>query len=276
MKEIIIDMVDKTNLPKYKNFESNGITYFIEHQIAKGHFSTIYNASDIWNNNLAVKIYNYGVNEKIFENEIKQLKKFASPNVIHVYEAFSYEEKHFIIMENFGVAISRVKTKNFDTKIKIFFECAKSLLQTLHKIHTNGYIHGDINPQNILINIQENKLIGIKLCDFSFCRSKNNLDKDYISVANWILPPEYYNLGKDKISSSMDIYHTALVLYSLLSEKELNYTKEEILSNKPQIDVLKSQIPLIRNLALALDINPEKRYNAIQLWKNIIKEIIEK
>ena len=173
-------------------------------------------------------------------------------------------------MENFGVAISRIKTQDFDTKVKIFLECARNLLQSLHHIHQAGYMHGDINPQNILINFQENKLLGIKLCDFAFCRKENSSDKDFMNIANWLVPPEYLEEGIEKVTSSMDIYHAALVLFSILSDEKLSYTNEEILSNKPQIDVLISNIPLIKSLAPALELNPNKRISAIELWKNLI------
>jgi serine/threonine protein kinase len=273
MKEISLNMVDKSNLAPYKNITVKDMTYTFCHQIAKGHFSTIFKATDIWKNNLVVKIYDDKINEKLFDNEIKQLKRFASPNVVFLYEAFSYEKFHFLIMENFGVAVSRIKTQNFDTKVKIFLECARSLLQTLNIIHKQGYIHGDINPQNLLINIQDNKLLGVKLCDFSFCRKEDTLDKDYMSIANWVYPPEYFSLGIEKLSTSMDIYHAALVLFSILSEEKLNYTVEEILSNKPQIDVLNSDIPQVKVLASALEINPNNRSTALELWKNLINSL---
>lgn len=270
MKEISLTMVDKTNLAPYKNITVKNTTYNLAHQIAKGHFSTIYKATDIWKNNLVVKIYDDKINEKLFDNEIKQLKRFASLNIVSLYEAFSYDKFHFLIMENFGVAISRIKTQDFDTKVKIFLECARNLLQSLHHIHQAGYMHGDINPQNILINFQENKLLGIKLCDFAFCRKENSSDKDFMSIANWLVPPEYLEEGIEKVTSSMDIYHAALVLFSILSDEKLSYTNEEILSNKPQIDVLISNIPLIKSLAPALELNPNKRISAIELWKNLI------
>lgn len=270
MKEISLTMVDKTNLAPYKNITVKNTTYNLAHQIAKGHFSTIYKATDIWKNNLVVKIYDDKINEKLFDNEIKQLKRFASLNIVSLYEAFSYDKFHFLIMENFGVAISRIKTEDFNTKVKIFLECARSLLQSLHHIHQAGYIHGDINPQNVLISIENNRILGIKLCDFAFCRKENSSDKDFMSIANWLVPPEYLEEGIEKVTSSMDIYHAALVLFSILSEEKLSYTNEEILSNKPQIDVLISNIPLIKSLAPALELNPNKRISAMELWKNLI------
>ena len=270
MKEISLTMIDEKNQAPFKNITVKNTTYNLAHQIAKGHFSTIYKATDIWKNNLVVKIYDDKINEKLFDNEIKQLKRFASLNIVSLYEAFSYDKFHFLIMENFGVAISRIKTQDFDTKVKIFLECARNLLQSLHHIHQAGYMHGDINPQNILINFQENKLLGIKLCDFTFCRKENSSDKDFMSIANWLVPPEYLEEGIEKVTSSMDIYHAALVLFSILSDEKLSYTNEEILSNKPQIDVLISNIPLIKSLAPALELNPNKRISAIELWKNLI------
>ena len=270
MKEISLQMVDETNIAPFKNFTANQITYTFKHQIAKGHFSTIYEATDIWNNNLVVKIYTNKIDEKVFNNEIKQLKRFSSKYVVNLYEAFSYQEFHFLIMENFGVSISRVQTKDFDTKINIFIECARSLLQALHQIHLSGNIHGDINPQNVLIDIKNNQIFGVKICDFAFCRKANSLNKEIMALAHWIIPPEYFEVGIENLSSAIDVYHAALVLFSILSEEKLNYTKKEILNNKPQKDVLNSLNPLIKALSPALEINPEKRISAIELWKILI------
>ena len=119
MKEISLTMIDEKNQAPFKNITVKNTTYNLAHQIAKGHFSTIYKATDIWKNNLVVKIYDDKINEKLFDNEIKQLKRFASLNIVSLYEAFSYDKFHFLIMENFGVAISRIKTQDFDTKVNI-------------------------------------------------------------------------------------------------------------------------------------------------------------
>jgi serine/threonine protein kinase len=273
MKQIRLTMVDESHLAPYKNITVRDITYTFGHQIAKGHFSTIYDATDLWNNSLVVKIYDNKINENVFDNEIKQLKKFASKNVINLNEAFSYDGSHFLIMEKFGVAISRIQTNDFNTKVKIFLECARSLLQTLHHIHQTGYIHGDINPQNVLIEIKNNTILGVKICDFSFCRKQNTTNKEFLAIANWLMPPEYFDKGIENLSNAMDIYHAALVLYSILNEEKLDYTNQEIIENKPQIDILNSNIPLINILAPALDKNPEKRISAIELWKNIVNSV---
>ncbi len=62
----------------------------------------------------------------------------------------------------------------------------------------------------------------------------------------------------------------------ILSEEKLDYSNEEILSNRPQIDVLESKIPLINALSLALEMNPTKRVTAIELWKNLINTVNKK
>lgn len=271
MKDFDTEMVNKENIFPYKNIEVRDVNYEITHQIARGHFSTIYEATDIWNNNLVAKVYDKRINEKIFENEITQLKKFSSLNVVSLYEAFSYDNFHILIMENFGVSISRVRTNDFDTKIKIFLECAKSLLQTLFNIHQSGYIHSDINPHNLLIKIVNNQLLGVKLCDFSFCRNINTSHKELIGIADWIMPPECFNEGYDKLTTAIDVYHAALVLFSILNEEKLSYSNEEILSNKPQLDVLNSNISLVNALAPALEMNPNKRISVMELWENLVK-----
>lgn len=269
MKKIELQMENRENFPSYRTISVNSATYTINHQIAKGHFSTLYEAYDSWGNPLAVKIFDSKADPIIFENEITQLKRFASPQVIYPYEAFSYEGEHYIVMERFGVALSRVKTPNKDTRIKIFLESARCMLQTLHRIHHAGYMHGDINPQNVLIEIKNNQFFGIKLCDFSFCRKVGSSDQRLMRLAHWLLPPECDSENIDNLTAAMDVYHAALVLYSIVCDEPLAYTQAEIFANQPQIDLLSSDIPSIRALASALEMNPEKRTSAMDLWKKI-------
>ena len=57
----------------------------------------------------------------------------------------------------------------------------------------------------------------------------------------------------------------------ILNEEKISYTKEEVLSNKPQIDVLNSKIPIVNALSKALQIDSNKRPTALELWEIIVK-----
>jgi serine/threonine protein kinase len=273
MKHTEIQMENRENFPLYRTVTVNEVTYFLNHQIAKGHFSTLYEARDSWGNPLAVKIFHSRTDSVIFDNETQQFRRFASPQVVHMYEAFSYEGEHYILMERFGVALSRVKTPDRDTRAKIFIESARHMLQALHRIHLAGYLHGDINPQNVLIEIKNNQLLGVKLCDFGLCRKYGTEDNRLARFASWILPPECFSETPETLRGAIDVYHAALVLYSIVSDEKLEYTESEILGNKPQRDVLNSNIPSVRGLAPALEMDPANRISAIELWKNILRFI---
>ena len=71
MKEISLTMIDEKNQAPFKNITVKNTTYNLAHQIAKGHFSTIYKATDIWKNNLVVKIYD---DKEETENNDKSIK----------------------------------------------------------------------------------------------------------------------------------------------------------------------------------------------------------
>ncbi|CAM4406303.1 hypothetical protein [Arcobacter suis] len=47
MKKISLRMIAENNQAPFKSSTLKNVTYYLGHQIAKGHFSTIYKASDI-------------------------------------------------------------------------------------------------------------------------------------------------------------------------------------------------------------------------------------
>ena len=57
------------------------------------------------------------------------------------------------------------KNKDIDEKIAIRF--LRDTIEAFKILRKSGYIHRDVKPANILLNNQNNKIIG-KLCDFGF------------------------------------------------------------------------------------------------------------
>ena len=45
----------------------------------------------------------------------------------------------------------------------------KSLIAGLDYIHSKYISHGDIKPENILIDIRQSDMFSVKLCDFGLC-----------------------------------------------------------------------------------------------------------
>ena len=97
-------------------------------------------------------------------NEIDLMKKFNGPSFVEFYEDFRNEKNKFIVQEycSHGNICRLKKFANERIALSIIKEVSKSLLI----IHSNGYIHMDVKPQNILIS----RIGEIKLGDFGIAK----------------------------------------------------------------------------------------------------------
>lgn len=79
---------------------STNNTYTIGRQIGEGYFSIVYACSDVWNNELAVKVLKpVGTYEKVKGNavgEFRRLMALRHPNITFVYDAFEHQDTFYI------------------------------------------------------------------------------------------------------------------------------------------------------------------------------------
>ncbi len=73
---------------------TGGNTYTIGPRIDEGNFGVVYNCSDDWGNDLAVKVlkpvYPYDKLKENAEGEFHRLMELRHPNITFVYDAFEY------------------------------------------------------------------------------------------------------------------------------------------------------------------------------------------
>ena len=82
----------------------NNNTYTIGQVIGEGGFGVVYNCSDQWGNNLAVKVLKpIGTYEAVKEKaaqEFERLLVLRHPHVTHVYDAFEFRSTFYIVTEH--------------------------------------------------------------------------------------------------------------------------------------------------------------------------------
>ena len=114
-----------------------------------------------------------------FTKEVTMLDKFRDNYIIHFYGAVFIPNKICIVTEfaTYGSLkdlINKHEIINEQIRIKILIDSAKGISY----LHTNGILHRDIKPDNILIfDIEHNEtgIINSKLTDFGSSRNTNML-----------------------------------------------------------------------------------------------------
>lgn len=100
------------------------------------------------------------------------------------------------------------------------------LLLAVDFCHSNRIIHRDLKPQNILIDKEKET---VKLADFGLARTFYIPIKEYTHevITLWYRAPEIL-LGKDKYSTSVDIWSLGCIFYEIAHKKILFCGDSEI------------------------------------------------
>jgi serine/threonine protein kinase len=154
---------------------------------------------------------------------------------------------------------------------------ARRLLQAIHYLHLNNYVHQDIHEGNVFTAFVKDEMISARPEVIQFKLGDLGVAKllPEVGLANtrarWMLPPEVLNSGEfGPIDSRIDIYHLGLLLLQIAYSKRLRFTEEEILQGKPREMALALQVPY--NFALEKSLRRHVEYrtaNAMELWRDL-------
>lgn len=177
-----------------------GSTYRIGNLIGEGSFSFVFDCTDTWNNQLAVKILKpRGTYEEIKKSaiaEFEKLQMMRHPNITYVYDAFEFRHTFYIVIQKCWKSINEfIQEGNFQGKPWIL-AIARQLLQAVHFIHCNNFVHQDIHGGNVFVAaIQDDMLpsqtiFTYMLGDLGIAKLVMDINPENTILANWMRAPE--------------------------------------------------------------------------------------
>jgi hypothetical protein len=156
-----------------------------------------------------------------FEREVTLMKDLRHPNIVQFVGASNVKNNLAIVIEfaPLGSIASIMEKQKLSVAMKItmLLETAKAL----QFLHTNGIIHRDIKPQNILVfSLEPRAPVHVKLTDFGTARfisdDPTTITKNIGTIA--FMAPEA--LGKNpRIEKSADVYSFAVLAWSMMCEQ---------------------------------------------------------
>ena len=127
-----------------------------------------------------------------FKREIKILSNLNHPNICRFYEADLDAPIPWFAMERYkGNTVIEELEQYGPAPEKIWFDRARDILEALEYAHREKVMHGDLNPNNVIIDGR-----GAKLIDFGIARKDNSLSGQSTRVfgANGWTSPQYGTL----------------------------------------------------------------------------------
>jgi len=132
--------------------------YTIIEKIASGGMAVVYKARDPkLKRQVAIKVMNkdLAIDEAFrarFEKEMEILAKLKDPNIVSVYDGDWQGEHPYIVMELIdGKTLQEVfESKDYNTSQKL--DILEKIAEGLDYAHEEGVVHGDLKPNNIMID----------------------------------------------------------------------------------------------------------------------------
>ncbi|HEY3351955.1 MAG TPA: serine/threonine-protein kinase [Polyangia bacterium] len=193
-----------------------GYRYRLVASISSGGFSTVYDAVDIFETHLAVKVFAPTapypeVRERWFA-EAALLQQLHHPNITYIYDAFEYRSGFYLVLEKATGNLSRYITGAPQLHPNAVIYIAQQLLMALHFIHERQVIHEDLHAGNIL----EYPGGVVKISDFGISRR--------LAVAHGSVAPQTFHrkfvvpelASQGYTTQQSDLYHLGLILYALV------------------------------------------------------------
>ena len=194
--------------------------YYILGEIASGGFGTVYRAWDA-NSGQVVALKELRPDDSTNDDDIERFRREAlltssidHPNVVRVFEAFKYDDRHFIAMELLAASVrDLIQATGWLPMAKAVAICRQAALG-LEAARQRGVTHRDIKPANMLVAADG----AVKVSDFGLARasSMTTITNTGVPLGTiyYTSPEEFQNTRADTRS---DIYSLGITLYEMLN-----------------------------------------------------------
>lgn len=193
--------------------------YEIVGKIGTGGMADVYKARDHkLNRFVAVKVLKAEFREDKefktkFRAEAQAAAGLAHPNIVNIYDVGEEKDINFIVMELVeGITLKEYIAKKGRLAVREATSIAIQVSQGLEAAHSNGIIHRDVKPQNIIISTDGK----VKVTDFGIARAANsNTISTSVMGSVHYSSPEQARGGYSDAKS--DIYSLGITLYEMLT-----------------------------------------------------------
>ncbi len=273
--------------------------YRLEGELRTGSTGQMFRGVDTLNSRpVAIKVLQsnglVGNLRQEFVGKIRQLGALKHPHIVEVFEVGEENDNVFLVMEFIsGGSLSTLLQRNTRANTLLELPVALGLMyqaaDALSYAHKNGVIHGDINPENMLVNSQSgtgSRAYHLKVGDFGLSKLSADramsFDDLVIGSPAYMSPEQCQGLA---LTAASDLYSLGIVIYETLTTvlpfevKNLGEAAIKHLYSAPRSPrEIRPEIPeeleglIMRLLAK----NPNDRYASTDEVRDALQGILER
>jgi eukaryotic-like serine/threonine-protein kinase len=248
--------------------------YELEELVGSGGMSSVYRAHDkVLDRRVALKVLHQQLTSEDeyverFRREARMVAGLLHQNIVTVIDRGEDRGCPFIVFEFVdGENLKQLVNREGRLPVDRAVELAVQVARGLSFAHSNGYVHRDVKPQNVLLNGDGEA----KVTDFGIARSldvKHGVTQTgtVLGTSDYIAPEQAQG---QRVDEHTDVYSLGIVLFELLTgdvpfsgDNFVAVAMKHINETPPPVSVLRPEVPprLDAAVARALAKRPEDRF----------------
>ena len=257
--------------------------FLLERELGTGGMGGVYMGRDkMLDRPVAVKVMlkEYGSDAEFvekFKKEAQSVARLIHPNIAQVYSYGICDGMPYIAMELAcgGSLYSIMQANPGKTDVARVIKICQQVAQALQCANDQGCVHGDVKPENILLDANGNA----KLVDFGLAAMQK--DTDEIWGTPYYISPE--KVKKEPIDFRADMYSLGGTLYHALTgvapfegEDSIAVVKKRFMGPPKKPSEIRADLtPAIDDLVMRmLALNKEDRYPSFEALLEAFKEVL--
>ncbi len=204
-----------------------------------------------------------------FRDESQAVAMLSHPNIVAVYDVSKTANLEYIVMELIdGITLKQyMRQKGGALPWKEALHFITQVMRALRHAHSQGIIHRDIKPQNIMV-LRDGSC---KVADFGIAHlnnSQNTMTQEALGSVHYIAPEQAKGA---RVDARTDIYSAGVVLYEMLVGRlpyeggsPVAVALQHINTEPPMPSTYNPNIPLgLEQITMkAMAMNPADRYDS--------------
>ncbi|HEX2914932.1 MAG TPA: serine/threonine-protein kinase [Chloroflexia bacterium] len=195
----------------------------LEHQLGKGGNARVYYAIDEKTNHpVALKLFFRELEQDPFfvarfRKEVRIATNLHHPNIVRTIDYGYDSERYYLVMDYVdGSNLQELINERGPLELWQLMPILEQLCDALEYAHSQGIIHRDIKPHNVLLNSQEE----VRLADFGLARAITSsgltVTGPTLGTIGYIAPEQIQN---GPLTQRTDIYSLGVLLFEMVTQR---------------------------------------------------------